>query len=97
MNTANFTNISSLQSLASFTNANSGDLLFNGAMVVFFVIIVLFLNRNQLSFENNITVAAWLMFLVSTFLWFSHLVVTFIPLIFLLISAIGTFYLYSSR
>ena len=97
MDTSNFTNITSLQGMASVVNSSTDGLLFIGAMFVFWIIIMMVLiSRSQLPFENNFTVSSWIMFLASSFFWAAHLLPTVVPLIFLVLSAFGTLYLFSS-
>jgi hypothetical protein len=68
-------------------------------MLVFFVIIiVLYLkNEDNPDFESALTLTSWAMFLVSAFFWIGEYVDGVIPLLFLILSAFGTFYLYASK
>lgn len=94
---SNVTRQSTLQGVAYFTNNMTGGLLFSGGMIVFFIIILMVLLRNEQPFPNALTVSAWIMFTVSIFFWFAQLIPTIISLLFLMISAFGTFYLVASK
>jgi hypothetical protein len=48
-------------------------------------------------FEHALAIASWSMFVISLFFWFGELIPTFLPLLFLLMAGISTFYIYSSR
>jgi hypothetical protein len=96
MDLTNMTNVSSLQGVAVFTNDMTGGILFNGAMLVFFIIILVVLTKNDEPFENALAVASWSMFIISAFFWFAELVPTISVLAFLFIAAFTTLYLYTS-
>ena len=97
MDTTQFNNITTLQGLATYTNSATDGLLFTGGVIVFFIILIMILIRNDQPFENALTVSAWAMFMVSLFLWFAGLLPTITPLAFLFLAAFGTLYLYASR
>jgi hypothetical protein len=93
----NLTNATSLQGIAYYTNSMTDGILFMGGIIVFFIIILVTLVKNDEPFENALAVASWSMFIVSLFFWFANLLPTLIPLAFLFIAALDTLYLYSSR
>lgn len=87
-----------MQQVASVVNDNTDGILFTGGMIVFFVILVMqFMNRSDMPIENNISVSAWIMFIISGFFWYAHLIYTIVPLSFLGIAAISTLFMYSSK
>jgi len=98
IDTSNFTNLTSLQAVAQFTNNSVDGVLFTGGMIVFFIILLMFLIKfNQMPFENNFTVGSFVMTFVSTFFWYAKLLPTAVPLIFLAFTVVGTFMLYGSK
>lgn len=85
-----------LQGVALWTNNNVNGVLFTGGLIVFFIIIVMALQRYAEPFENILAVSGWSMFIVSLFFWFAHLVPTLLVLFFLLMAVVGTFQMYAS-
>jgi hypothetical protein len=96
VNTTGISNITSFQGLAEYTNTGVGGLLFEGGMVVFFIIMLVVLTKN-FSFEDALLVSAWSMFTISLFFWLAHLISTITPLAFLFIAGASTLYIYTSR
>lgn len=86
-----------LQGMAFKANWASNGVLFTGACVVFFLIILMALIRNEKPFDEAITVSAWVMFVISGLLWLAKLVDDYVPVAFFIIALLGVLYLYSSR
>lgn len=97
VNTTGINNITSLQGIASYTNNAVDGLLFTGGMIAFYIIIFIVLTKNDEPFENAFTVTSWSMFTISIFFWFAELIPTLLVITFLVMSALGTLYLYTSR
>jgi hypothetical protein len=93
----NLSAINSLSDLATYTNNETSSLLFTGGIVTLFIVMVLMLVRNEWEFVNALSVSGWIFFIVSGFLWLSHLIPAVMPLLFLFISGFATFYIYASR
>jgi hypothetical protein len=97
MDLTNFTNVTSLQGLAYTANNAVNNILFDGGMIAFFIIILMVLFRNGEPFENCMAVAGWSMFVVSLIFWLGHLITTLLVLAFLMIAAFSTLYLYTQK
>lgn len=97
MDLTNLTNTTTLQGLAYYTNNAVDGVLFTGGMIVMFIIILMTLLRFEQPFENALAISSWVSFIFSVFFWFAKLLPTIIPLMFLMITAFTTLYLYSSR
>jgi hypothetical protein len=97
--TLNTTGINGLGKLALWTNNEVGGILFDGGMIVFFVILLVIYNKSSDNpdMESAFTLSSWGMFIASALFWVGGLVDGIIPLVFLIFSAFGTFYLYASR
>jgi hypothetical protein len=100
MDFTNLTNVSTMQGVAYYTNNATDGILFTGGIIVFFIIILMYLYKNMenngYSFVGIFTTSSWIMFVVSGFFYLSKLIPTLLPLMFLILSAIGTIVLYSS-
>lgn len=97
MNTANITNITSLQKLAYVTNNYTDGVLFIGGLIVFFIVILMILIKNEQPLPNALAISSWSIFIVASLLWYASLVPTIIPLTFLILTAFTTLYLYTSN
>lgn len=97
VNTTGINNITSLQGLASYTNTMTDGLIFTGGIVTLYIIMLIILTKNDEPFINAFTVSSWIMFLTSTFFWFSNLIPTITVVAFLVFSSIGTLILYTQR
>jgi len=93
----NLTNITSLQGIATYTNSMTDNILFNGGILVLFIIMLMVLSRNDEPFINTLAISSWSCFILSAFLWLSHLINTLFVLGFLFIAGFSVFYLYSSN
>lgn len=94
VNLANVSNASSLYNIASYTNDNVGGLLFDGGMVVFFVILLFVSRRFNYPLEYSFAVAGWVCFLASAFFWYSALVSGVLVFLFLAVAAFSSLYIY---
>ena len=54
MDFTNLTNVSSMQGVAYYTNNQTGGVLFGGAMIVFFIVILMYLYKNMENIIKNI-------------------------------------------
>jgi len=95
----NTTTITGMGALAKWTNTAVGGILFDGAMLVFFVIIIIIYlkSADNPDFESAFTVTSFIMFIPSLFLWVGELLDGIIPLLFLIFTAIGVLYLYTKN
>jgi len=95
----NTTSINGVGSLAKWTNDAVGGILFDGAMIVFFVIIlIIYLKSNDNpDIESAFTITSFIMFIASLFFWIGEFVDGIMPLLFLIFTALGVLYLYTSR
>lgn len=97
VNVANITNITSLQQMAVYSNNMSGNVLFDGGMFVFFIILLVALLRFNNDFEGSLAISSWTMFIVSALFWMAKVVDVKTVLAFLIIASFTGLYLYSSR
>jgi hypothetical protein len=93
----NISSINSISDLAAFTNNETSGLLFTGGIIVLFIVMLLILTKNEWDFVNSLSTTGWIFFIVSGFMWLSHLIPAAIPLLFLFISGFSTFYIYASK
>ena len=97
MNTTGLTNITGFQGIAEYTNNATSGLLFNGGIIILFVIMLIVLMRNESeNFLNVLAVSSWSFFIISIFFWFAHLTSTVLVLGFLFAAGVATFMIYAT-
>lgn len=90
-------NITGLQGLAYYTNNAVDGVLFQGGVIVLFVVMMMVLMKNDEPFINAFAVSSWSMFVLSGIFWFAQLVPTIFVLGFLFCAAFSVLYLYASK
>jgi hypothetical protein len=97
MNLTNFTSgLNGFQGMASQANSVTGGMLFGGGCVVFFLIILMALIRNDRPFDEALLIASWSMFLVSGLFWLAHLVYDGVPIAFFIVAVLSIIYVRAS-
>lgn len=97
MDTTMFSNLTSLQEVAYYSNDQTQGLLFGGGIVVLYFIMLLVLSKQDEPFLNSFTVSSWTMFILSAFLWLAHLCPSILVLAFLFLAGLGVLVLYASK
>ena len=71
INLTNFTNANNILDIAQYSNNSTGGLLFNGLIIVIFLILVMAFYQYPLKYR--VLVAGWICTVLSSLLWFAGL------------------------
>ena len=94
VNLGNVTDSSNFFDLAFYINNAVDGLLFNGGLIVFFLIILIGSRKFDVKIEHSMAAASWSTFIISGMLWFPHLTSGKLTLMYLAFAAFATAYIY---
>lgn len=85
-------NVTDISGAATFANNVSNGILFFGFTLIMFIILLLAFKR--FSFAKGFMAASWIMFLLSSILWFGGFVNVIFPILYLIASVIGVIFVW---
>jgi hypothetical protein len=95
MNTTALQGINSFQTLVSYTNTQTKDLLITGGILSFYLIVTMLLLKNNEPFLNVMSINSWIFFIISSLFYLANLTTPLLPLMFLFVAGIATLVNYS--
>ena len=80
-------NVSSLSDVATVANNWTSGVLFFGFSIVLFLVLLLAFKR--FAFAKGFMAASWIMFILTSILWFGGFMAITYPIIYLVLSVVG--------
>lgn len=93
----NVTGITGFGSLVKYTNDATGGILIGGGLIVFFIITLVILFKEDRPMEELLAVVGWSYTIVAAFFWAGGYIDLIYALGFAIISALSSLYMFTTR